>query len=208
MVKVIFFALTRLLTSLETFLDNLDLSTVNQTSGSNRTVLSFKTFALQVEEINPDTFNGQTFTIALGSFEQARKFSNVIDLSVLVTVDGVVDGELRKVNRNSTATLQLNPMLFRSCIGSDTNTSSPQAVRLRLSYSVFLTDSLFLPANRTLNKVGSIVVAVRTKCQLENDSEAMPPVSIQSSFDVPDMNITVRSSCAVKGEWPMDGQSA
>ena len=214
----------RILTSIETFLDNLDLSTVNQTSDSNCTILNLRTFALQVEEFNPNTFNGQTFKIVLGPVEEARNFSNTIDQRVLVTVDGVVGSKLGKINRNSTATLQLHPTLFRSCSNSDMNISSPQVVGLRLSYSVFLTDALFLPENRTLEKVGSIVVAVRTKCQLKNEampsvptqSEAMPPVPIQSetmssiirsSFDVSDMNSTVRRSCAVKGEWPVDGQT-
>ena len=171
--------------SLETFLDNLDLNTVNQTSGSNRTALTFVTFALQVEDVNTNTFNGQTFTVALGPVEQARNVSNAIDQRVLITEDGETDSTRNKraTIRNSTeatAILQLDPMFFGDCISS--NTSSPAAVRQRLSYSVFLTDALFLPANRSLNKVGSIVVAARTSCQLEN--EAMVSTPIQSSFQV------------------------
>ena len=177
----------RILTSLETFLDNLDLNTVNQTSGSNSTALTFETFALQIEDVNINTFNGQTFTVALGPVEQARNVSSAIDQRALITEDSEGDSTRNKGAsiRNSTeatAALQVQPMFFRDCISSETNTSSPAALRQRLSYSVFLTDALFLPANRSLNKVGSIVVAARTSCLLEN--ETILSIPIQSSFQI------------------------
>ena len=173
--------------SLETFLDNLDLSTVNQTSSSNRTALTFETFALQVEDVNTDTFNGQTFTVALGLVEQARNVSNAIDQRALIIETGegssrnkrAVDGNNTEA---ATATLQVQPMFFGDCVSSKTNTSSSSSSRQRLSYSVFLTDALFLPVNRTINKVGSIVVAARTSCLLEN--ETVLSVPIQSSFQI------------------------
>ena len=165
---------------METFLDNLDLNTVNQTSHRNRTTLTFKTFALQIEEIDTDAFNNQTFTVALGPVEQARNGSNSIDQRALITEDGELDNARNK--GEATASLKLPPMLFRDCVSSETNTSSPTASRQRLSYSVFLTNALFLPMNRTLNKVGSIVVAARTSCHLDNKS--MMTVPIQSSFQI------------------------
>ena len=172
---------------METFLDKLDLNTVNKTSNKNRATLTFRTFALQLEEIDTNAFNGQKFTVSLGTVERARNISNNIDQRALITEDGEVDSAMNNGNtvRNiseATATLRLPPLLFRNCINSETNTSSPTASRQRLSYSVFLTDALFLPANRTLNKVVSLVVAARTSCQLENKTEVTLP--IQSSFQI------------------------
>ena len=172
---------------MESFLDKLDLTTVNQTSDSNRTTLTFKTFALQLEEIDTDAFNGQTFTVTLGTVEQARNTSNSIDQRVLITEDGGVKSTRNKrtIDRNSTkatASLQLHPMYFKNCTNTETTTSLSMASRQRLSYSVFLTNALFLPANRTLNKVGSIVVGARTSCPLDN--EAASTVPIQSSFQI------------------------
>ena len=165
---------------METFLDNLDLNTVNQTSNRNHTTLIFRTFALQIEEIDTDAFRSQTFTVALGPVEQARNGSKSFDQSALITEDGEADSEMNK--GEVTASVQLPSSLFRDCIDSETNTSSPTSSRQRLSYSVFLTDALFLPMNRTLNKVGSIVVAARTSCHLDNKSVVTVP--IQSSFQI------------------------
>ena len=165
---------------METFLDNLDLDSVEQTSDRNRKTLTFKTFALQIEEIDTDAFNNQTFTVALGPVEQARNGSNSIDQRALITKDGEMDSARNK--REATASMKLPPLLLRGCIDPETNTSSPTSSRQRLSYSVFLTDALFLPMNRTLNKVGSIVVAARTSCKLDNKSVVTVP--IQSSFKI------------------------
>ena len=134
-----------------------------------------------------DTFNGQIFTVDLGPVEQARNVSESIDKRALITVDGEVDSTVNNGNtvRNiseATATLKLPPLLFRNCINSQMNMSTQTASRQRLSYSVFLTDALFLPVNRTLNKVGSIVVGARASCQLDN--EAASSVPIQTSFQI------------------------
>ena len=182
-----YFVQNRILTSLETFLDNLDLDIVNKTWNRNRATLTFRTFALQLEEIDTNAFNGQKFTVSLGTVERARNISNNIDQRALITEDGEVDSAMNNGNavRNiseATATLRLPPLLFRNCINSETNTSLSMASRQRLSYSVFLTDALFLPANRTLNKVVSLVVGARTSCQLENKTEVTLP--IQSSFQI------------------------
>ena len=176
MVLLCMHALIRILASLNTFLDNVDLKTDNQSSlGTNRTTFSYKTFALQVEDINPKTFAGQTFTVALGTVEQARNASDGINSRALITEDGVVGSRRKRRNSDSntgeaTATLRLHPELFEHCFNSSLNTSSPQNVRQRLSYSVFLSDALFLPANRTSNMVGSIVVGARAICQHANNT--------------------------------------
>ena len=167
----------RILNSLDAFTDTLDLSTVNQTLRSNRTSLRFKQFALQVEDITTETFIGQTFTIALGPVEQARNVSTVIDQNALITDDDIFDSHKEQTTTEATATLQLHPMLFEDCITSETNESSRKALSQRLSYSVFLSDAFFLPQNRTLNKVGSIIIGARVRCQLTDET-----VPIQSSF--------------------------
>ncbi len=56
----------RILASLETFLDNLNVSTVSRNSANNQTVLNFETFAITVQDLDPDSFQGQTFVVDLG----------------------------------------------------------------------------------------------------------------------------------------------
>ncbi len=178
------FLVHRILDSLGTFLDNLDITTVN--SSGNLTTFTFSTYALQVQEVDPDSFNGQTFIVNLGSVEQAVNSSGVIEQESLLTVDGVANdnsGTNTELSQNgSTASLQLTPEIFENCASNESSTNSSSVVSQRLSYSVFVSDALFLPENRTLNQVGSIVVAVRLRCQLANKTMLIVPV--RSTFRV------------------------
>ena len=76
---------------------------------------------------------------------------------------------------NSTASVHLNPSLFEDCL-----TTNGTLLTQRLSYSVFLSDVLFLPENRSTNQVGSIVVAARLACLQTN--KTMLSVPVRTSF--------------------------
>ncbi len=149
-----------------------------------------------MQEVDPNSFNGQTFIVNLGSVEQAMNSSGVIEQESLVTIDAApndISGRRRRtagLSQNdtveSTASLQLTPRVFENCASNESSNSS-SVVSQRLSYSVFVSDVLFFPENRTLNEVGSIVVSVRLRCQLANKTTLVVPV--KSTFRVSQMVI-------------------
>ncbi len=183
MANVVILSRHRILASLETFLDNLNTSTVSN-STSNQTVLSFETFAMTVQDLDPDSFQGQTFVVDLGPVDEEMNNTGVIDQDALMTFnDGNGDtsdnrsetGSPNKDAENSTASVHLNPSLFEDCL-----TTNGTLLMQRLSYSVFLSDVLFLPENRSTNQVGSIVVAARLACLQTN--KTMLSVPVRTSF--------------------------
>ncbi len=178
---VFLFSWYRILASLETFLDNLNTSTVSRNSTNNRTVLSFETFAITVQDVDPDSFQGQTFVVDLGPVEEAINNTGVIDQDALMTVNDYTANNrsefdsLSEDNENSTASLRLNPSFFEDC-----PTKNRISLHQRLSYSVFLSDVLFLPENRSTTQVGSIVVAARLACLQTN--KLVLTVPVRTSF--------------------------
>ncbi|XP_064387685.1 adhesion G-protein coupled receptor G6-like [Halichondria panicea] len=181
---------TRILASLETFVVNLNTSTVFRNSTSNRTVLSFETFAITVQDLDPDSFQGQTFAVDLGPVEEAMKNTGVIDQYALMTTNADNRSEIDSLSEdteNSTASLRLSPSLFEKC-----PTINRTSLWQRLSYSVFLSDVLFLPENRSTNRVGSIVVAARLACLQTNKT-----VPIRTSFLIRMTDNVNNSRCAV-----------
>ncbi len=174
---VILLSWHRILASLETFQDNLNISTVSRNSTNNQTVLSFETFAVTVQDVDPDSFQGQTFVVDVGPVDEEMNNTGVINQDALVTVNGgngdTTDntGSPNEDAENSTAYLHLNPSFFEDC-----PTKNRTLLRQRLSYSVFLSDVLFLPENRSTTQVGSIVVAARLACLQTNKSVLTIPV--------------------------------
>ena len=119
----------------------------------NQTVLSFETFAMTVQDLDPDSFQGQTFVVDLGPVEEAVNNTGVIDQDALMTAnDYTADNRsdidsLSEDTENSTASLRLSPLILKEC------PTTNRSLRQRLSYSVFLSDVLFLPENRSTNQV-------------------------------------------------------
>ena len=183
----------RILESLGTFLDKLNLSSSVQNTSDNVTIFSFNTFALQVQDINPAKFNGQDFLVFLGTVEQAMNITLGFEEDSLVTVNDASDtgasgdGDADLVTSESdmqedtTATIQLPSTVFddlENCTDSEDNAlsvSSSSSLQ-RLSYSVFLSDVLFQPENRTRYKVGSIVVSARIRCALTGNKSLSLPI--------------------------------
>ena len=129
-----------------------------------------------MQDLDPDSFQGQTFVVDLGPVEEAVNNTGVIDQDALMTAnDYTADNRsdtdsLSEDTDNSTASLRLSPLILEEC--PTTNLS----LRHRLSYSVFLSDVLFLPENRSTNQVGSIVVAARLACLQTNKTVLTVPV--------------------------------
>ena len=78
--------INRLLESLQEFLDKVEVEeNGNSTTNSTKTVFTFETFALQVQEVNPEGYSGQMFNVYLGSLEKARENNQTIEQAALVT---------------------------------------------------------------------------------------------------------------------------
>lgn len=138
----------RLLDSLETFLDKVEIDSTN-TSGTV-TVFTRQTFALQLQNINVSSFKGQTFNVDLGSVEEAMNITDNIDDSALITVENTVDPF-----NNATAAIHISEELLKYCFSRESSQ--------RLSYSVFLFDSLFRSQNPQ-DRIGSLIIAARLTC--------------------------------------------
>ena len=164
----------RILDNLAMFSDSLDLSTSSNDSG---VVFGFDTYALLLQDIHPDLFDGQTFSVNLGSVEDALQSESDLGDS-LVTSEMVMD-----ILVKSTASVYL-PDSFLEKVENDTN-------MLRLSYSVFLTDVLFQSPNQSGFDIGSIIVSVR----LTNAGVITSLNPMQVSFRTAK---TVRSNVVVK----------
>ena len=136
--------LCRLIDSLTSFTDNLMFT--------NTTTVTFtrKTYALQLHDVDTSNFQGQTLSIDLGSVQEAMSISSNIREEAIDTIEG------NKVFLNNrTASVQVPASVFRDLSQND--------VQQRLSYTVFVRDTLFQSSdeNQSNLTVGSIIVAVR-----------------------------------------------
>ena len=136
---------------------------------TNSTSATFtrKTYALQVNDIDTSNFQGQTFTVDLGSVQDGR---SIIREEAIETVSRI------KAYQNRTASVQIPASTFQ-----DIGQSSGQQ---RLSYSVFVRDTLFQSSdeNQSNLTVGSIIVAVRVNGTTASRSLSTPiTVTFQAS---------------------------
>jgi hypothetical protein len=122
-------------------------------------VIGLDKYALQLQDVDPSLFNGQTFAINLGSVEDAIGHNGAIEDGLLISE------KVMELFQNSTASVQL-PSNF---LGSTAECAMD--MRPRLSHSVFLTDVLFQsPQTRSRDVgIGSIIVTVRLSC-VQNSS--------------------------------------
>ena len=138
---------------------------------ANQTVFAFKAFALQVQTLDPEEYHGQTFSIDLGSVEEATQLKQKIEQENLITSDMVMDAVT-----GATASIQLPENLLENL--NSGNLTSANVTAQRLSYSVFLSDTLFQNVNQSHLRIGSIIVAAR----LKNTDNTTLNTSIQTTF--------------------------
>ena len=160
----------RILDSLENFQDRVILSENNTVE---KGLLTFETFALQLQRVHTETFQGQTFIIDLGSIKSITNFSGTrIPNNSLVLYDMIVEPW-----KNATASVQLPMGLFESFTTcNETNIS--ELVSARLSYSVFLSNVFFQTTGSNKNRLGLIIVSARVNCR----STAILNTSILTTF--------------------------
>ena len=157
--------LCRLIDSLTSFTDNLIFT--------NTTTATFtrKTYALQLHDIDTSNFQGQTLSVDLGSVQEAMRSTSNIQEEAIQTIEG---NEVLLDNR--TASVQVPSSVFR-----DFGQSSGHQ---RLSYSVFVRDTLFQSSdeNQSNLTVGSIIVAVRVNGSTASGNLSTPiNVTFQAS---------------------------
>ena len=156
--------LCRLIDSLTSFTDNFMFT--------NTTTATFtrKTYALQLHDVDTSNFQGQTLSVDLGSVQQAMSSTINIREEAIETIEGI------KVFLNRTASVQVPSSVFQ-----DLGQSSEQQ---RLSYSVFVRDTLFQSSdeNQSNLTVGSIIVAVRVNGSTASGNLSTPiNVTFQAS---------------------------
>ena len=152
----------RILNSLGRFQDEIVLS-------KNVTVpivYAQKSFALQIQDVTTQSFDGETFNVNLGSFEEAIRLNTSIPEKALQTA--------MEVLVNVTASISLPPSLLFDLQGGE-EVRRDEAVQ-RLSYSLFLTDALFQSPNQTARNlsIGTIIVALRLRNVAVNQTLTMP----------------------------------
>ena len=157
--------LCRLIDSLTSFTDNLMFT--------NTTTATFtrKTYALQLHDIDTSNFQGQTLSVDLGSVQEAMRSTSNIQEEAIQTI-----GWNEVLLDNRTASVQVPSSVFR-----DFGQSSGHQ---RLSYSVFVRDTLFQSSDKNQSNltVGSIIVAVRVNGSTASGNLSTPiNVTFQAS---------------------------
>ena len=115
-------------------------------NGTQDFKFSFNKFALQLEDVELHSFHGQSFLVNLGSVEEALKRGMAIGFYNLKVSEAVL-----MTLKNSTALVEIPEEIL-----TDTSGRKSQD---RISYTVFLTDTLFQTEPKS--KVGSIILSVR-----------------------------------------------
>ena len=140
-------------------LESIQLITADIPISKNQTepvVLTQVSFAVSVQQVNPEDFDMQMFSVLLGddpfSGKHAQLDNTILDFSPVTS---------------STASITLPQNLFDSL---------PVMNSTRITRSVFLTDALYLRRNDSTLKVGSIIL---TASVVNNTVEGLnPPISI------------------------------
>ena len=122
--------------AIESVVENIPL-----TNTSEPVVISLKSFAVSLQQVNIDEFkqSGQTFSVNFGDFSNDNQSLNSNDL----TFGGS--------NQQPTAAINLPRNLLNGLPNITNNT--------RITHSVFITDSLFLRRDDNFQEVGSIIIS-------------------------------------------------
>ena len=133
--------LLRILNSLTRFSDEV---VINSTEDKQRLTVAKENYALQVQEIDPSLFAGDSFNVDLGTVEEAMNTSGNIDPQALLTLLSPLS--------NATGSLSVSERVVADCNSSN----------VRLGYSVFVSSSLF-PTESVNTTVASIILNLRLR---------------------------------------------
>ena len=176
--------MTRVLDSLESFQDKVVLSDDENNTLQER-VFAFETFALQLQELDPETYKAQAFTVSLGSIEDVSNISGKIPDESLTIQDTMM-----KILNNATASIHMpDDLLDHLSDCSEMNTSTANTTLItRISYSVFLSNALFQSIGLDEYELGSVIIAARVNVNCGNGTNLNTPLT--ASFAT---NKTVRT---------------
>ena len=146
---------------MESFLDRVILSDDENNTLQER-VFAFETFALQLQEVDPESYKAQAFTVNLGSIEDISNISGKIPDESLMIQDSVME--------NATASVQLPDDLLDHLVDCNEVNASVDNTTLtrRLSYSIFLSNALFQSTEVDKYELGSVIVAARMNINCGN----------------------------------------
>ena len=161
--------LIRLLDNLQSFLDRVEIE-------NDTTIFGLKAFALQIQALDLEEYQimSQSFSVDLGSVEEAMKLEERIEERNLITSDAVIDAVI-----GATASMELSENPPQS-LNSFNLTNLTSAGVQRLSYSVYLSDTLFQNVNQSHLKIGSIIIAAR----LSHQDNATINTSVHTTFKI------------------------
>lgn len=157
--------------------DSLDLTAASNSSDGKLT-FGFNNYAMQLQDIDPGAFNGQTFSVNLGSVEDALISDNGFNNSLKTS------NVLVEVMNDSTAAIQLPENFIQSIEGYEDENQNLTSNQLRLSFAVFLTDILFQSENDTKMKIGSIIVSTRLKLAEQSSLFSQITTTFRTNQDV------------------------
>ena len=160
----VYFPTYRLLQSVRRFANTVPIPA---NSTNNTLAFPLDNFALLLRDVNPESFSGESFSVNLGSVEEAIRNSSGISEEVLVTMMDPLP--------NATASVELPQSLF----DGSTAYASPWQ---RIVYSIFLSNSLFLTLDTNCENfaIGSIILGVDVNSSVTNIS--MSTGEIQLAF--------------------------
>ena len=125
--------------SLTTFGDEVVLNTTE-----DKQIFTRKNFVIQIQEIDPATFAGESFNVDLGTVEEAMNKSGNIDPQDLLTLLNPLS--------NATGSLTVSDKVIEKSNSSN----------VRLGYSAFVSSSLF-PTESVNTTVASIILNLRLR---------------------------------------------
>lgn len=152
-----------------TFSDLVPLS--NTTEG--RDTYTRKVFAIQVHDVDPSLFSGQAFSVDLGTVREAMNGTDqeIGEQYLLSTMEALA---------NATASIQVTP----SILGRSSN-KRHLVEQERISYDVFLTDSLF-QTNNDRYVTASIIMGTRVRLQTD---EGRTEAKITTTFQTEEVKV-------------------
>ena len=131
--------------------------TTNTNSTDNREIYALDNFAIQVQDVDRDSFVGETFSIDLGTVQEAISISEIDQTRLITMMNALAD---------ATASLQVPATIF----DSNRQTGGPKQ---RLSYGLFLSDALFQTEEIASGRfvVGSLIITLNLNYSAESAAD-------------------------------------
>lgn len=145
--------LVRLFESLRRFVNMVPMP---NNSTNDTLAFALNNFAILLQDVDPRNFSGEAFSVNLGPIQEAVNNTSRINEESLVTMMAPLP--------NATASAELPESLFT------TNTPGNPVPRRRVTFSVFLTNTLFLTPETdcTNSTIGSVVLGIGVNNSVPN----------------------------------------